>query len=58
MYRFDVVFMLAVSVTTSEKALSDLKIIQNYTKSSIGQTELNDLAILELEQKEVDKMDI
>ena len=42
----------------SEKALSDLKIIQNYTKNSIGQTKLNDLIIGDIEEKDAAKMDI
>jgi hypothetical protein len=50
--------MLAVKMTTSEKALSELKIIQNYTKNSIGQTKLDDLATLNIEEKDVAKMDI
>jgi hypothetical protein len=59
MYRFDVVFVLAVKVTTSEKALIEIKIKQNYTKNSIGQTKLNDLATLDIGEKDVAKiMDI
>lgn len=50
-YRFDVVFVLAVEVTASEKALGELKIKQNYTKNSISQTKLNDLANLDIEEK-------
>lgn len=49
--------MLAVMVTTSEKALSELKIKQNYTKNSTGQTKLNDLDTLDIEEKNVAKMD-
>jgi hypothetical protein len=58
MYLFGVVFMLAVTVTTSEKTLSELKIQQHYIKNSIGQTKLNDLATLDIEEKDVAKMDI
>jgi hypothetical protein len=45
--------MLAVKVTTSEKTLSELKIEQNYTKNSISQVKLNDLATLDIIEKDV-----
>jgi hypothetical protein len=45
--------MLAVEVTTSEKGLSELKIEQNYTKNSISQVKLNDLATLDIVEKDV-----
>jgi hypothetical protein len=50
--------MLAVTMTTSEKALSELQIIQNYTKNSIGQTKLDDLDAIDIEEKDIAKMDI
>jgi hypothetical protein len=51
MYRFGVVSMLAGTMTTSGKALSELKIIQNCTKNSIGQTKLEIFLLWILKKK-------
>jgi hypothetical protein len=47
---------LPVSVASNERSFSKLKLIKTYLRSSMGQERLSDLAILSIENDEVEKV--
>lgn len=56
--RFNIIFNITSNISHAERSFSKLKLIKNYLRSTQGQERLSDLAILAIEAKEAEKMDI
>ena len=49
---------LPVTIATSERSFSKLKLIKNHLRSTVGQERLSGLAMLSIENERAKKMDI
>jgi hypothetical protein len=54
---FLLLLTLPVTVAASERSFSELKLIENYLRSSMGQMQLSGLAIISTEQDRAIKLD-
>jgi hypothetical protein len=55
---YRILFTVPVTVASAERSFSKLKILKNYLRSTMSQERLNGLAILCIEKKLLDQVDI
>jgi len=55
---YRILFTVPVTVASDERTFSYLKLLRNYMRSTMSQEKLNGLAILYIEKKLLDEIDI
>ena len=55
---YRILFTMPVTMASTEKSSSNLKSLKNYLRSTISQERLNELAILCIEKRLLDEIDI
>lgn len=55
---YHTLFTMLVTVASAERSFSKLKLLKNYLRSKMPQQMLNDLAILSIEKKLLDGIDL
>ena len=55
---YRILFTVPVTVASAERTFSKLKLLRNYLRSTVSQERLNGLAILCIEKKLLDEIDI
>jgi hypothetical protein len=55
---YRILFTMPVTVASAEKSFSKLKLLKNYLRSTMTQDRLNSLAILCIEKKLLDEIDL
>jgi hypothetical protein len=55
---YRILFTMSVTVVSAERSFSKLKLLKNYLRSTMTQDRLNGLAILCIEKKMLDEIDL